>query len=200
MWVFLKRKERSCLHLQPISTLFIQLCAQQANLYGCIFTTPGLWLLVGLSLGAGSPAGCQRWEQREVGVFISLLHPCWATVWVGLPSSQSQLLSGGSMCGFSSCCYSSLSLTLSNEGENGFPLSPAPQCHHPLVASLTPPICVCAQSCPTLCKALECSLPVSSVHGISQARIQEWVAISFSKGSSHPRDWTHVSYVGKWIF
>ena len=125
--------------------------------------------------------------ERGGGLF-SLLHPCWATVWVGLPSSQSQLLSGGSMCGFSSCCYSSLSLTLSDEGGNGFPLSPAPQRHHPLVASLTPPICVCTQSCPTLCKPLECSLPVSSVHGISQARIQEWVAISFSKGSSHPRD------------
>ena len=111
-----------------------------------------------------------------------------ATVWVGLPSLQPQLLSGASMCGFSSCCYSSLSLTLSDAGGNGFPLSPAPQRHHPLVASLTLPTCVCTQSCPILCKPPECSLPVSSVHRISQARIQEWVAISFSRGSSHPRD------------
>ena len=38
-----------------------------------------------------------------------------------------------------------------------------------------------------------------SVHGISQARILEWVAISFSKGSSQPRDQIHVSCIGKWI-
>ena len=41
-----------------------------------------------------------------------------------------------------------------------------------------------AQSCPTLCDPMDCSLPGSSVHGILQARILEWVAISFSRGSS----------------
>ena len=41
--------------------------------------------------------------------------------------------------------------------------------------------------------------PGSSVHGISQARILEWVVISLSKGSSQTRDWTHASCVGKWI-
>ena len=45
-----------------------------------------------------------------------------------------------------------------------------------------------AQSCPTLCDPVDCSLPGSSVHGIFQARILEWVAISFSRGSSQPRD------------
>ena len=40
------------------------------------------------------------------------------------------------------------------------------------------------QSCPTLCDPMDCSLPGSSVHGIFQARILEWVAISFSRGSS----------------
>ena len=49
-------------------------------------------------------------------------------------------------------------------------------------------MCVCAQSCPALCDPIDCSLPSSSVHGILQARILEWVAISFSKGSSQPRD------------
>ena len=39
----------------------------------------------------------------------------------------------------------------------------------------------------------DCSLPGSSVHGIFQARVLEWVAISFSRGSSRPRDWTQVS-------
>ena len=40
---------------------------------------------------------------------------------------------------------------------------------------------------------MECSPPGSSVHEIFQARILEWVAISFSRGSSQPRDWIHVS-------
>ena len=47
--------------------------------------------------------------------------------------------------------------------------------------------------CPTLCDPMDCSPPGSSVHEISQARILEWVAISFSRGSSQPRDRTRVS-------
>ena len=45
-----------------------------------------------------------------------------------------------------------------------------------------------AQLCLTFCNAMDCSLPGSSVHGISQARKLEWVAISFSRGSSRPRN------------
>ena len=56
-------------------------------------------------------------------------------------------------------------------------------------------LCLVAQSCLTLCDPMDCSLPGSSVHGILQARIQEWVAITFSRGSSQPRDGTLVSYV-----
>ena len=52
-----------------------------------------------------------------------------------------------------------------------------------------------AQSCPTLCDPMYCSLPGSSLHGILQARVLEWIAISFSKGSSRPRDRTRVSRV-----
>ena len=48
----------------------------------------------------------------------------------------------------------------------------------------------CAQLCLTLCDPVDCSSLVSSVHGISQARRLEWVAISFSRASSQPRDWT----------
>ena len=44
-----------------------------------------------------------------------------------------------------------------------------------------------------------CCLPGSSVYGISQARILEWVAIPFSRGSSQPRDRTHVSFIGRRI-
>ena len=42
---------------------------------------------------------------------------------------------------------------------------------------------------------MDCSLPGSSIHGIPQARILEWVAMPFSRGSSQPKDWIHVSYV-----
>ena len=51
------------------------------------------------------------------------------------------------------------------------------------------------QSCPTLCNPIGCSPPDSSVRGILQARILEWVAIPFSRGSSQPRDWTWVSQI-----
>ena len=46
-----------------------------------------------------------------------------------------------------------------------------------------------------LCDPVDCSLPSSSVHGILHARILEWVAISFSRGSSQPRDQTLVSHI-----
>ena len=49
------------------------------------------------------------------------------------------------------------------------------------------------QSCPTLCDPMDCSLPGSSVHGILQARILVWVAISFSRESSQPSDQTQIS-------
>ena len=66
-----------------------------------------------------------------------------------------------------------------NPGEEAYPM-----CVH---------VCVLVtQSCLTLCDSMDCSLPGSSVHGIFQARILEWVAISFSRGSSRPRDQTQV--------
>ena len=51
------------------------------------------------------------------------------------------------------------------------------------------------QSCLTLCGPMDCSLPGSSIHGIFQARVLEWVAISFSRVSSWPRDRTQVSRI-----
>ena len=50
-----------------------------------------------------------------------------------------------------------------------------------------------AQSCLTLCDPMDCSLPASSIHRIFQARVLEWVVISFSRGSPQPRDQTQVS-------
>ena len=54
------------------------------------------------------------------------------------------------------------------------------------------------QSCLTLCDPMDCSLPGSSVHGILQGRIVEWVAIVFSRGSSWPRDLTWVFCITVW--
>ena len=54
-----------------------------------------------------------------------------------------------------------------------------------------------AESWLTLCDLLACSLPSSSVREISQARILQWVVIFPSRGSSRPRDWTHVSFIGR---
>ena len=57
-----------------------------------------------------------------------------------------------------------------------------------------------AQSCPILCDPVNCSLPGSSVYGILLARTLEWVAISFSRGSSQPRNRTHVSCIAGRFF
>ena len=59
--------------------------------------------------------------------------------------------------------------------------------------------CEVAQSCPTLNDPMDCSLPGSSTHGIFQARILEWVAMPSSRGSSQPRDPTHISCIGRCI-
>ena len=78
---------------------------------------------------------------------------------------------------------------------------------HRTITSVMPPQdqwrkAVCTHSlqyyswkCPTLCDSMDCSLSHSSVHGILQVRVLEWVAISFSRGSSWPGDWTWVSCI-----
>ena len=74
-----------------------------------------------------------------------------------------------------------------------------------LVVGTTKLVCVCVCVCVCMrmlsssvmsdsCDPIDCSLPGSCVHEILQARILEWVGISFSKGSSRPRDQTQVSY------
>ena len=60
--------------------------------------------------------------------------------------------------------------------------------------------CLVTSLCPTLCNPMDCSLPGPSVIGIFQTRILGWVAITFSRGSSWPRDQTHVSCIGRQIF
>ena len=60
-------------------------------------------------------------------------------------------------------------------------------------------LCVCVRSvaklCLTLCDPMDYSPPGSSAHGLFQARVLQWAAISSSRGSSQPRDWTHVSCI-----
>ena len=72
-------------------------------------------------------------------------------------------------------------------------------------------VCVCVhvciqakllQFCLTFCDPMDCTLPGSSVHGILQARILQWVAMPCSRGSFRPRDQTHISCVsciGRWV-
>ena len=60
-------------------------------------------------------------------------------------------------------------------------------------------MCVLSRSVVSDCDRMDCSLPGSSVHGIFQARILEWVAISSFRESSQPRYRTHGSYIGRWI-
>ena len=59
-------------------------------------------------------------------------------------------------------------------------------------------MCSVAKSCLTFCNRMDCSQSGSSVRGISQARILEQVSISFFRGSSQPRDWSHISSFGSW--
>ena len=58
------------------------------------------------------------------------------------------------------------------------------------------------QLCPILCNPMDCSPPGFSGHGVLQARILEWVVIAYCRGSSQPRDQTHISrifWIGKWV-
>ena len=58
------------------------------------------------------------------------------------------------------------------------------------------------QSCLTFCDVMDHTLPGSSIHGVHQSRILEWVAMPSFMGSSQPRDQTHFSYTssfGKWV-
>ena len=59
--------------------------------------------------------------------------------------------------------------------------------------------CSVTKSSLTLCDPMDYSPPGSSDHGILQARILEWVAISFSRGSSRPKDWTPVSSISRQV-
>ena len=72
------------------------------------------------------------------------------------------------------------------------------------MTSVSPDLCIfpymfVSKLCPTLCNPMKCSPPGFSVHGISQARILEWVVIFFSRRSFWPRDQIHMSCIGRRI-
>ena len=70
---------------------------------------------------------------------------------------------------------------------------PGPSCYSECTYEL---LChLVTRSCPAVCYPIDCSPPDTSVHGILQAGILEWVAIPFSRGSSWPRDRTWVSHI-----
>ena len=87
-----------------------------------------------------------------------------------------------------------LRLHASNAGDTGSNPGQGTKISHARKESLV------TQLCPTLCDPKDCSLPGSSVHGILQARILEWVPIPFSSGSSQPSDWTQISYIAGRFF
>ena len=61
-------------------------------------------------------------------------------------------------------------------------------------------LCLVAQLCLTLCLPMDCSPPGSTVHGILQAEILEWVAMPSSRGSSQPRDGAQISHIAGRFF
>ena len=73
-------------------------------------------------------------------------------------------------------------------------------CFSPILCFWLVMVCLGAKSHLTLYNTVDCSLPGSSVHGISQERTLVWVPISFSRGSSRTRDWTRVSCLGGGFF
>ena len=67
------------------------------------------------------------------------------------------------------------------------------------VSSTGPPGTPLIKLCLTLWDPLDCCRPGSSVHGIFQTRILEWAVISYSRGSSQPRDQNRITCIGKWV-
>ena len=114
---------------------------------------------------------------------------CRGVSWVSIPSFNYCLcpLKRAQTDSFGQTLFQTLAQPPNTRGRSQ---NPAAQSHGSLVWKKG--VSVCAQSCQTLCDPMDCSSPGSSVRGISQARILEWVAISFSRASSWPRDQSHV--------
>ena len=104
-----------------------------------------------------------------------------STGWIGTPH-RCEVLSASGRC--------------SHEGNGRPPPAPHRSSSQWSVSALIRCVCVLvAQSCPTLGDPMDCSSPGSSVHRIFQVRVLEWVPISYSRGSSWPRDGTRISCI-----
>ena len=108
----------------------------------------------------------------------------WPLFWVSWGSYATQVVV---FCGGSSGNLSPKAFKGHGFRELVTSQSPNGWCLESTEYSLLGCCCVVVKSCLTLCDPMDCSLPQSSVHGILQARILEWVAISSSRGSSRPR-------------
>ena len=114
--------------------------------------------------------------------------------------------SGGEACGFKSwwspLCWWLLRRTEGNQKLSSkrleFKTRSLPQ-YYATCFKTEPANTKSGQSCPALCDPVDCSPPGSSVRGILQATILQWVAISFSRGSSQPGDWNWVSCITRQI-
>ena len=71
---------------------------------------------------------------------------------------------------------------------------------YPINIYLVPVKVLVAQSCLNVCDPMDYNLPGSSIHGILQGRILEWVSVSFSRGPSQPRDQAWASHVAHRFF
>ena len=133
------------------------------------------------------------------GFFKECLHAWGGEDRAYLATTQSQSLTAELLglwrqawieCGLSTTCFSGRH-SAGTQGDEGNETR-----FSPLVAAAV----LVTQSCPTLCDPVDCSPSGSSVHWVLQARILEWVAIPFSRGSSWPRGQTWVSCIAGRIF
>ena len=99
------------------------------------------------------------------------------------------------------CCQSHGPINFWKHGEI-FPFKATIPCLFTFLDIYHSPLCcfLVTKSCLSFCHPTDCSPPVFSFQETSQARILEWVAISFSRATSQPRDRTQVSCIGRWIF
>ena len=151
--------------------------------------TPPFWDLVKKSRGKiGSVMG--RGRDKE-GLKITSRFLIWANEWMVMQFIELENPRGvgwGIQFGY-------IWFTVANTQRSGVQKRGLDE-DHPYLGGIQIMQCVLVtQSCLTLCNPMDCSLPVSSVHGILQARILEWVAIFFSRGSSWPRDQTWVTCI-----
>ena len=98
--------------------------------------------------------------------------------------------------GFMGCKYSTLETTALEKATPDSSRIVSDFIEEPLLMTHLTQGCSCysvTKLCPALFDPMDCSPPGSSVHGTPQARILDWVSISFSRGSSQPRNWTHIT-------